>query len=113
VLCEEVEVQLSEDWPDYVFADDYQLMPLIELERAIRRDKHLPDMPSAEQMAAQGVPVGQMQTKLLQKVEELTLHVIALDKELRDIKHENTHLQERIATLELVAGAGDKHGSNR
>ncbi len=100
VLCEEMEVQLSGDWPDYVFNDDYALMPLSELERAIDEHKHLPGMPSAAQVAERGINVGQMHAQTLQKVEELTLYVLQLNAELKTLRDENKHLQDRISSLE-------------
>ena len=67
-------------WPDYVFASNYQMMPLDKLEKHIKMQKHLPGIPSAKELEANGVNMGEMQKKLLEKIEELTLHVIALNK---------------------------------
>jgi hypothetical protein len=100
VLCEEVEVLLSDDWPDYVFEDDYALMSLEDLETNIEENGHLPDVPSASEVAQKGVSVGAMQGKLLKKVEELTLHVIALNKSLESVKREKEQLEQRLARLE-------------
>jgi hypothetical protein len=102
VLCEEVEVQLSQDWPDFVFADDYQLMSLDELEEDIKANKHLPEMPSAEEVRAGGVALGAMQAKLLQKVEELTLYVIDLQKQLDAVKQDNNALQRRLSSRNVI-----------
>jgi len=62
--------------PDYVFERDFRLMPLSELEQYVAREKHLPDIPNASEIQANGVNLGEFQMKLLQKVEELTLHTI-------------------------------------
>jgi hypothetical protein len=68
-------------WPDYVFAPEYQLMPLDELEAWINTHRHLPGIPSANEVATNGVAVGEMQRLLLEKIEELTLRVIELSKQ--------------------------------
>lgn len=100
VLCEELEVQLSQDWPDYVFDEDYDLMPLEELEENLRRDKHLPGVPSAEEIATGGLEVGAMQARTMEKIEELTLYVLDLNRELKSVKKENAALKQRLAALE-------------
>ncbi|HJW29834.1 MAG TPA: hypothetical protein VJ508_11415, partial [Saprospiraceae bacterium] len=69
-------------FPDYVFDDDYHVVPLAQLEKQIRQDKHLPEMPSAGEVKKKGINLGEMQTKLLKKVEELTLYVIEQNKKL-------------------------------
>ncbi len=100
-ILEEVEVQLSNAWPDYVFEDDYKLTPLAELERTIKENKHLPGIPSANQMEQdKRVAIGEMQTKLLEKVEELTLYVINMNKEIDQLRAEKTRLEERLIELE-------------
>lgn len=71
--------------PDYVFEEDYQLMPLPELERFIRQNKHLPDVPSAAELSGK-INLGEMQMTLLQKIEELTLHVIDLHRENQELR---------------------------
>lgn len=86
-------------WPDYVFADDYPLAPLAEVEAAIARNGHLPGIPSAAEAESAGVDVGAMQTKLLEKVEELTLYVIDLEKK-------NARLEARLTGLEATGKAG-------
>jgi hypothetical protein len=80
-------------WSDFVFADDYRLAPLAEVEAHIQEHKHLPGIPSAAQVAEQGVSLGDMQAKLLAKVEELTLHVIAQEKRLQALERENAALR--------------------
>jgi hypothetical protein len=81
---------------DYVFAPNYKLMPLAQVEQAIKRDQHLPGIPSAQEMSSRGVSMGDLQAKLLAKVEELTLHVIAQQKELDELKAENAAMQTRL-----------------
>lgn len=99
VLCEELEVQLSQDWPDYVFAENYDLMPLKELEEFVRAKKHLPNIPAASAVGT-SVKVGETQTALLRKVEELTLYMVGLNKEMDTVRQENAQLKNRLARLE-------------
>jgi hypothetical protein len=100
-LFEEVEVQLSQDWPDYVFEDDYELMSLSELEQSIRTNKHLPGVPSANEVKTAGLAVGAMQANLLEKIEELTLHVIDLNHRLETVQQDNDTLRSRMGVLEV------------
>ena len=72
----------NDNWADYVFADDYKLQSLDAIEQHIKATKHLPGIPSAAEVGKQGVSLGDMQTLLLSKIEELTLHQIDLNKRL-------------------------------
>lgn len=85
IHTKEVKVDLL-NWPDYVFDKEYNLMPLSELEVAIKTSKHLPEIPSAKEVEVQGVLLGDMNKKLLQKVEELTLYIIQMNKEIELLK---------------------------
>jgi hypothetical protein len=83
MICEEVNVKLaSSGWPDYVFADNYNLQSLKEVEKFIADNKHLPNIPSAREVEKSGIELGEMNRKLLEKVEELTLYIIAQNKRL-------------------------------
>lgn len=86
IACEEVRVQPDAEWPDYVFADEYKLMPLSDLKKSIAENRHLPNIPSATQVAAEGVEVGEMQRKMIEKIEELTLYVISLQEQIEELK---------------------------
>ncbi len=93
------EIQLQQDaLPDYVFADDYSLMPINKVESYIKENKHLPEMPSAQEAQENGINIGEMQAKLLQKIEELTLYVIDMNKEMETIKKENQQLKEILSS---------------
>lgn len=85
LVCDAVLVKEPGLWPDYVFAPDYQLRSLAELDAYIKTYKHLPDLPSAEE-AQQGVELAEMNRLLLQKVEELTLYVLELKREIDALK---------------------------
>ncbi|MBP9879676.1 MAG: hypothetical protein WBP31_05725 [Chitinophagales bacterium] len=88
VMCEELKVQMSGSWPDYVFADDYTLPTLYELEASIKQNKHLPGIPSAAVVEAEGIEVGAMQVQMMEKIEELTLYIIELQKQIDALKAE-------------------------
>ena len=79
-VMEELTIKLSEQWPDYVFAPGYNLAPLSEMEQFIQENGHLPGVPSAAAMDSTGMDLGKMVPILLKKIEELTLHVIELEK---------------------------------
>lgn len=88
IMTEKLKVALrnSADWADYVFAPDYKLTPLDEVEKYIKINKHLPNVPSADQMAANGIDLASTSAKLMEKIEELTLYVIELKKEINQLK---------------------------
>ncbi len=86
IICEELRVEMSGSWPDYVFADDYALMPLSELEAQIKAKRHLPGMPTATEVESTGIAVGEMQKKMMEKIEELTLYIIEQQKEIDALK---------------------------
>jgi hypothetical protein len=75
ILTEKVKVafKTSAEWSDFVFEPRYQLMPLSKLQKYILKEKHLPEIPSAEKMVENGLDLAEMDKKLLQKIEELTL----------------------------------------
>jgi len=94
LLCaKEVRVALSGSpcWPDYVFGKEYKLTPLNELEQFITENQHLPNVPSAAEVEANGVELGEMNALLLQKVEELTLYIIQLEKRLANMESKNNN----------------------
>jgi hypothetical protein len=87
------EIQVVVDVPaDYVFTPEYKLMDLSEVSKYIDDNKHLPNVPSAKELKERGWNVGEMNNKLLEKVEELTLYLI-------DLKNENVRQQQEIENL--------------
>ncbi|HEX2921877.1 MAG TPA: hypothetical protein VHO50_12010 [Bacteroidales bacterium] len=80
------EIVVNTSGADFVFDPDYNLPDLAEVERYIEENKHLPDVAPASEMQADGMNVSEMQTKMLQKIEELTLYVIELKKEIETLK---------------------------
>jgi hypothetical protein len=81
-----VDVASVNNWADYVFEKDYQLMPLPALKAYVNENKHLPEVPSAQEVVDNGLELKAMNTLLLKKVEELTLYVIKLNEEVSDLK---------------------------
>ena len=94
------EVIIDTGWSDYVFEKSYRLAPLSEVEQRINEDHHLPGIPSAQEVSEKGISVGQMQAKLLAKIEELTLHQIEQEKQMHGITEENRALEAKSAALE-------------
>lgn len=90
------EVVVENNWSDFVFADDYNLRSLEEVEAFIKAHKHLPDIPSEKEVQGNGVSLGDTQAKLLQKIEELTLYVIQQKKELDALKADNAAMRATL-----------------
>ncbi|MEM9547114.1 MAG: hypothetical protein AAGA77_14130 [Bacteroidota bacterium] len=87
IRTEKVRVDVaSGTWADYVFEDDYDLKSLAEVEAYISENGHLPNVPSAEEVEESGINLGEMDALLLEKIEELTLHMISLQKENEEMK---------------------------
>ncbi len=94
------EVVVNSSCADYVFEDDYKLKSLEEVSKYIEKEKHLPGIPSAKEVQENGMGLSHMQTKLLEKVEELTLYMIEMKKENQQIKKQNQQFKERLAAVE-------------
>ena len=93
ILAKEIKIKTDINVPDYVFESDYDLKSLAEIESYIKANKHLPEVPSAKQIQADGMDVAAMNLLLLKKVEEMTLHLIEKDKIINRI-------MERLEKLE-------------
>jgi hypothetical protein len=93
VIAESFVTLNSTSWPDYVFSENYKLMPLNELEQSIKENKHLPKIPPASVMESKGINLGDMTVSLTEKIEELTLYLIELNKK-------NEELTNRVKQLE-------------
>ena len=93
ILTERLKVAVkgTANWADYVFDKNYKLQDLKSLDEYIQKNKHLPNIPSAEEMVNNGLDVGEMDALLLSKIEELTLYVIELKKELEAVKASRTN----------------------
>lgn len=91
-----VDIASANGWADYVFRKDYKLISLEEVERHIAEKGHLPNVPSAQEVEKNGINLGEMDAKLLEKIEELTLYVIQLNKEVKELKLENQNLKQKM-----------------
>lgn len=80
-------------FPDYVFEEDYEMLSISELGKYINENKHLPGVPSAKEVDKNGIGIGEFQTKLLEKIEELTLYVL-------DLSSKNEELQKQLDQIE-------------
>ena len=93
VHSKEVKVDLT-GWSDFVFEEDYPLPTLEEVEQHIKEKGHLKDIPSAKEVKDRGILLGEMDAKLLRKIEELTLYMIALKKENQQLRKEIDELKK-------------------
>jgi len=92
----EIKVDTSIPVPDYVFDSTYKLTDLLSLQDYLNKYHHLPEIPSASQIQKEGLKLGEMNTLLLKKVEELTLYLIEKDKQIKDQNEVNQNLQTKV-----------------
>lgn len=90
-------------WSDYVFEPTYKLMPLSEVEAFVKKEKHLPNVPSEKELVANGADVMEMNKMFMEKIEELTLYLIQQDKNTEELKKQLEELKAKLAELEKVA----------
>lgn len=106
ILAKEIKIKTDIAVPDYVFDPNYQLSSLSSIEDYIKKHRHLPEIPSATDIQKDGVDLTAMNLALLKKVEELTLHLIAKEKEIDELKQTQKsslqELSERLNKLESV-----------
>ncbi len=97
MITEKIKVAVAgtADWADYVFEPTYKLMSLDKVESFIKENKHLPNVPSAEDMSKNGLDVTQTSAKLMEKIEELTLYIIEMNKEIKALKEESAKLKNK------------------
>jgi hypothetical protein len=100
ILTEKVKVALAAvgtDWADYVFESEYKanMMTLEQVEKYTLENKHLPNVPSAEEMVKGGLDVAQTSKMFMEKIEELTLYMIEMNKEIKALKAENATLKNK------------------
>jgi hypothetical protein len=88
IICEELKVQNSGSWPDYVFAEEYDLPTLEEVEAHIEENNHLLGVPDACTVEEEGIMIGQMQKVMMEKIEELTLYMIDANRQIVELKKE-------------------------
>jgi hypothetical protein len=86
IMCEDLTMQNSSSWPDYVFEKDYNLKSLAEVKSFIEANKHLPNVPSAKEMEKTGIRMTEITKKLIEKVEELTLYILQQQEQIDALK---------------------------
>lgn len=99
--AQEIKVEVG-GWSDFVFEEDYNIPTLEEVEKHIQEKGHLQDIPSAKEVEENGIYLGEMNAKLLQKIEELTLYVIELKKE--NIEQQKLLTQQEENFTRIIAG---------
>jgi hypothetical protein len=99
VECTKLRIRNYTSWPDYVFANDYKLPSLSEVEKYINTNGHLPNIPSASTVSKEGYEASEMTAKLLEKIEELTLYVIELKKQNESLVKQQQALETRVDQL--------------
>ena len=103
VIAEGVKVELQGNWPDFVFGEEFNLMSLGEVEVFISKNGHLPNIPSEKSIRADGIDLGTMDARLLQKIEELTLYTIQQQKQIDSLKSINQRLSEQNKLIEALS----------
>lgn len=98
IRAKEIKVE-STNWPDYVFGENYDLRSLSEVEQFVKANKHLPGIPDQKQIEKEGINLGEMNRRLLEKVEELTLHLIDEQKARLVIEQEMVDLRKEIKNI--------------
>ncbi|WP_165022115.1 MULTISPECIES: hypothetical protein [unclassified Dysgonomonas] len=93
IRAKEIKIEAT-GWPDFVFDREYKLPSLREVENHINEHKHLSGVPSEKEVIENGISVGEMQAKLLQKIEELTLYTIQLEKKYDELREELKELKK-------------------
>lgn len=100
VHASEVKIDLNVVPPDYVFDDKYQLPSLTSIAKYVKQHRHLPEVPSADEMSTDGVLVGEMNMLLLKKVEELTLYIIEQDQKAATQTQQINALEQKLERLQ-------------
>ena len=95
IITTKVYIQDVEDWPDYVFDENYNLMSLQELKKYIVNNKHLPEMPSENDIVGRGFDIQEIQQAMMKKIEELTLYVLQQQEEIEELKEIIDKLKEK------------------
>jgi hypothetical protein len=95
------EIKVETEWSDFVFDDEYELKSIEEVEQYIKENGHLPSIPDQETVEKDGVNLGEMNAKLLQKIEELTLYTIEQNKQIVELKKQTQTIEEIKRMMEL------------
>lgn len=102
-LLKAKEIQVKSNvWADYVFEDGYKLMPLLDLDAFVKANKHLPNIPTAEEIKDNGLNLGDMQKLHMEKIEELTLYAINQEEKINLLEHKYYDLEKKMIALEKL-----------
>jgi hypothetical protein len=112
IAAEEVKVAIYNSWPDFVFDTNYVLPTLKEVEKQIKDNGHLKDIPSAKDVALSGFYLGEMDAKLLQKIEELTLYTIQQENKIKDLEEQLYKANDLEKRLEIIENLIIKQKNN-
>lgn len=94
IMTDKINIKNVNHWPDYVFSSNYLLMPLSDLKFFITENHHLPEVPSENDIMAEGIEIGDMQGILLKKVEEMTLYILQLQEQIDKLEQRINELEE-------------------
>lgn len=95
MACKELVIIDPTKWSDFVFFKNYNLMSLKEVEKFYLKNKHLPDVPNGDEVMKNGINAAEMDALLLQKIEELTIHLVALSRKIENLEKENKELKNK------------------
>jgi hypothetical protein len=96
VICRDFYVLSNAVWPDYVFANEYKLPSLKDVQSFYNANKHLPGVPTAKEIEEKGININEMSTIQMQKIEELTIYLVQLKEEVEQLKKENELLKNKL-----------------
>jgi chitodextrinase len=108
IVAEELTIELQANWPDYVFTEAYELPTLLDMEKHIKEKGHLMNVPSAAEIEKNGLQVGIMQAKLLEKIEELMLYTINQEKRIKALEAEILKLHEEMSSTQTEKNNNDE-----
>lgn len=98
ILADSVRVARVSDWADYVFDEAYDLPSISQVEEFIKANKHLPNIPSAKEVAENGIEFGDINRRLLEKIEQLVLYVIGQEKRIEAQANQIAELKKLIGS---------------
>ncbi len=104
IHAEEVKIDLSVPAPDYVFKDDYNLRSIEQVEKFVKANSHLPEIPSAKEFEQNGVMQAEMDMNLLKKIEELTLYTIQQEKKIKRLESLNLKMLKQEKEIKELKG---------
>lgn len=108
LISTRVTVRVYDNWPDFVFAPGHTMMSLAEIEKYVNENRHLPGIPSSEEMSEKGLDVAEMDAALLQKIEEMTLYIIEQQKQIDEQQKQIDELKQCLNSVVKGDSSQDK-----